>query len=333
MKNQKQRILWADSLKGLLMLLVILGHVIQSIKGDLCFDDHVFNLIYSFHMPAFMAVSGWFAFSKSNTSFINTCKRRIYQLLIPYFIWSLFRWGITDCSINNLSKIILYPDSYYWFLWVLFWICIIFTLCQWVSKKLHFDEFVTIALSCFILMIIMVGLDFRILGFQFLAYYFLFYTLGYSIHRFSFLQIKYKLILLTITFVWLILAWFWKMHELPICLQTIPYIPSTLLQYAYRGLTASIAILVLLGVSPKLLNNDSKFNSYLKDLGIVSLGLYVVHLPIMGYIAKINKAFAPSFPIWCQICIIFVLTCIISTILVVFLNKNKWTAKYLLGKL
>lgn len=59
---EKKRIIWADSLKGWLMILVIVGHAIQTIMNEGCSNDHVFNLIYSFHMPAFMAVSGWFAY-------------------------------------------------------------------------------------------------------------------------------------------------------------------------------------------------------------------------------------------------------------------------------
>lgn len=56
------RIIWADSLKVWLMILVIIGHVIQVLLQEGFNDNHVWNLIYSFHMPAFMAVSGWLAF-------------------------------------------------------------------------------------------------------------------------------------------------------------------------------------------------------------------------------------------------------------------------------
>ena len=59
----KERLIWADSLKGWLILLVILGHAIQSTLGANCDNSHLWNLIYSFHMPAFMAVSGWLTFS------------------------------------------------------------------------------------------------------------------------------------------------------------------------------------------------------------------------------------------------------------------------------
>ena len=57
-----QRLIWADSLKGWLMILVILGHAIQTVLGDDVDSSHAWNIIYSFHMPAFMAVSGWFTY-------------------------------------------------------------------------------------------------------------------------------------------------------------------------------------------------------------------------------------------------------------------------------
>ena len=54
-----KRLVWADSLKGMLIALVVLGHAIQEALRDGCFDNHFWNYIYSFHMPAFMALSGY----------------------------------------------------------------------------------------------------------------------------------------------------------------------------------------------------------------------------------------------------------------------------------
>lgn len=66
MVNTTNRKIWADSLKGLLMLLVVIGHAIQSLIRDDCYDNHLWNIIYSFHMPAFMALSGWLLFKGEN---------------------------------------------------------------------------------------------------------------------------------------------------------------------------------------------------------------------------------------------------------------------------
>ena len=56
------RLVWADSLKGLLMVLVVLGHAIQNTIGPQCQTNHLWNIIYSFHMPAFMAISGYLSY-------------------------------------------------------------------------------------------------------------------------------------------------------------------------------------------------------------------------------------------------------------------------------
>ena len=56
----KERLIWLDSLKGWLILIVVLGHAIQyCLPEDACENDYLWNLIYSFHMPAFMAASGF----------------------------------------------------------------------------------------------------------------------------------------------------------------------------------------------------------------------------------------------------------------------------------
>lgn len=60
-----KRLIWADSLRGILIVLVVLGHAIQAQLGDGCFTNHVWNYIYSFHMAAFMAVSGWLSYRVS----------------------------------------------------------------------------------------------------------------------------------------------------------------------------------------------------------------------------------------------------------------------------
>lgn len=61
MKQQKIRNKEIDYLKGLSIILVVVGHAIQY---NIC-DYNVnpfFNIIYSFHMPLFMFISGYVAF-------------------------------------------------------------------------------------------------------------------------------------------------------------------------------------------------------------------------------------------------------------------------------
>lgn len=60
---------------------------------------------------------------------------------------------------------------------------------------------------------------------------------------------------------WAVLAWFWNMHELPVWMPRIPHCPTSLLQYAYRGVTAILAVLVIVGVARKALDSSNRFKN------------------------------------------------------------------------
>lgn len=135
-----------------------------------------------------------------------------------------------------------------------------------------------------------------------------------------------------LTIVWAFLAWFWNMHTLPAWVPTISHVPSTLVQYAYRGLTALIAVLILFGAATKILDNDTVFNGLIKELGVLSLGLYVVHITFLDYISGFVKMTMPSACDWLLIAIVFFVTFLFSMIIVEILKQNKWTARFCLGK-
>ena len=333
--SQNKRFVWADSLKGWLMVLVIIGHVIQTVRGEAMNDSHLWNIIYSFHMPAFMAVSGWLAYREiKQLDYQESLWRRARQLLIPYGVWSLLFLSIRgNSSWASLADILLKPDLFFWFLWVLFFICALFILSQWISEHFHINEIYILLLLCVSLMCIMVITEFRLFGFQFISYYFLFYTLGYCIHKYPQMQIENKLVLLLLVIIWAVLAWSWKMHELPGWIPLIPHLPSSLLQYVYRGLTAFIAISFILNSAHLFLNSKSGVNGLMAKLGKVSLGLYVVHLLLMELIVMGVTSIFPSLTVTMTEVLIFVIAFTLSVAIVILLMKNKWTAMIGLGKI
>lgn len=50
-----------DMLKGFAIIMVIAGHAVQYLISGHYYDKEVYLLIYSFHMPLFMAITGFFA--------------------------------------------------------------------------------------------------------------------------------------------------------------------------------------------------------------------------------------------------------------------------------
>ena len=78
---KENRIYWLDNLKWFLILLVVLGHAIQHTYADFG-QNCLFRAIYSFHMPAFMAVSGYLAWKPktvcvSSTDYLKKLFRRV----------------------------------------------------------------------------------------------------------------------------------------------------------------------------------------------------------------------------------------------------------------
>lgn len=332
------RLVWADSLKGWLIVLVVLGHAIQNVLGAHCESSRLWNMIYSFHMPAFMAVSGYLGFNSINrkgegrNKWMPLILRRLQQLIIPFVIWTLILLA-SDAGLSwtNIKEYFLYPDKGLWFLWVLFIVNVLFILGTWLSEKSRIrHEFVIICL-CLLLAGIMLLFDLRILGFQFIAYYFLFYTLGFYLHKYSdkVMTGSVALILLLVA-VWGALAWFWRMHELPSFLAGLP-LPAALVQYAYRFLAASVAVYVLLAAAPKALDRKTWLNAPFVGLGALSLGIYTAHIVLMKHLVRLFSGLIVN-----QIALVacsFAAALLLSWLIVFLLNKWKVTSRFLLGKI
>lgn len=149
------RIQWIDSLKGFLISLVVLGHVMQSAIDSNAFIQWnnvlipVFNWIYSFHMPLFFFISGYLYKSTwQNRIYAFNFKKLLFNkeinLIILYLVFS-FTLGILKMlikanfkeavSIYDLFLIPVNPISVYWFLHVL----IIYFLIFPCIDRLHLN--------------------------------------------------------------------------------------------------------------------------------------------------------------------------------------------------
>lgn len=331
-----QRLVWADVLKGILITLVVLGHAMQHTLGEMCFENHLWNIIYSFHMPAFMAVSGFFAYRKNWTvkgvnSLLAAIFRRFRQLVIPFILWTIISLLINShLNWSSLWNVFLYPDSGLWFLWVLFIISVLFTICTWLSLKCGIDNiYLSVGLGI-VLVAVMIVCDIRVFGYQFIAYYYLFYLVGFVLHKYKdTIIISAKPVLALLFACWAFLAWNWNMHSLPVFMQDIP-LPVTLVQYGYRFITAVIFIYVAFSVSPYLFKETSRWIAPFVHLGAVSLGIYAVHFILISGLVIFLKSF-----VFCNGATIigsFILGIMISWGIVWLLSKWTVTNKFLLGK-
>lgn len=114
-KSSKIRLNKYDNLKGLAIILVVLGHIIPRFD-DFAVYANIYNFIYIFHMPVFFFVAGYFSNIAKNSD-IKSFK----SLMVPFFLFSIF-WYIFDYLIRgNVSEVpFIFPPSVLWFLLALF---------------------------------------------------------------------------------------------------------------------------------------------------------------------------------------------------------------------
>ena len=97
------RIEWIDSVRGLLILLIVLGHVIGGaevaghISGTFWMEAN--RIIYMFHVPAFFVLTGflWKAVKKNErllSRFRIFAARKFLRLMVPYFVFGIVSLAI-----------------------------------------------------------------------------------------------------------------------------------------------------------------------------------------------------------------------------------------------
>jgi fucose 4-O-acetylase-like acetyltransferase len=108
--TQKQRSYMFDNLKALLIFLVVLGHMFSLMHNDVTIS--LYRCIYSFHMPLFIFVSGYFSknLDKSYRNAFESC-------LLPYIVFQIVYTLIFE-SPNTLN--IFLPQYAMWYLLSLF---------------------------------------------------------------------------------------------------------------------------------------------------------------------------------------------------------------------
>ncbi|MFI7196025.1 acyltransferase family protein [Streptomyces massasporeus] len=119
-QNGKQRDAFFDNAKYLAIVLVAMGHAWEPLKGDSRILEAAYQVVYAFHMPAFIIISGYF--SRSFDMRPDRLKRLITGVAVPYIIFEtaypLFKRVIDNDPHQEIS--LLDPWYLTWFLVALF---------------------------------------------------------------------------------------------------------------------------------------------------------------------------------------------------------------------
>ena len=135
-----QRLEHMDLLKCFAIFSVLLGHSTEQLSGGLFWDHPVWEFIYSYHMPLFMFVCGFFFHSSLKRGYGEMAMGKLRQLGIP----SLTAYGIA-CVIMLVAGVTAIADlcewsfagfmNCVWFLkCLLFCYLLMHPLCRWLRR-------------------------------------------------------------------------------------------------------------------------------------------------------------------------------------------------------
>ena len=142
-----KRIGYIDALKGFAIICVVVGHIalgyagVAYCPGSWDFWYATENIIYSFHMPLFFAISGFVYYKAYFTSDGEPKRRKLYiQTLNLIAIYVIFAIGFTllkmpfnaftneKASFDDIIWMWMRPVGVYWYLYVLVEMYLVFSI-------------------------------------------------------------------------------------------------------------------------------------------------------------------------------------------------------------
>ncbi len=104
-----------DNIRGVLILLVVLGHALEYFRLENKVGEFLYVFIYLFHMPVFIFISGYFSknLEKGRRTAVET-------FLVPYLLLNLFLSVIMLAIGKTQEILILSPGWTLWYLYCMF---------------------------------------------------------------------------------------------------------------------------------------------------------------------------------------------------------------------
>ncbi|MDU1889527.1 MAG: acyltransferase family protein [Dysgonomonas sp.] len=329
----KQRNLYADFLKGILIISVVIGHCIQYLQCEndfsLFWNHFLFKTIYTFHMPLFMGISGYFAyFSIAKHSIKSYAISRIKYLLLPLVAWCLISVLITGLNTEMsaaafLGKFVYAVDHYYWFIWAIIYSSMM--IC--VMQKWSIDKpWILLVLSVLIMFASTSHLSLNI-GREYFIYFALGYMLGsHDLSKYYQFCRKY-IYLIAVLFVVCYIIWDPNLYFSPFTIEGW----LTYLFRVFSGLVASVLFLVVMYLLYGKIKERPAI-SYLSGIGQETLGIYLMQdLLITAYKVWIMPHVSLPLPEISYIVLALLMTGL-CYLMIHLLKQNKATGFVLLGK-
>ena len=114
-----------DFLKMFAMFMVLWGHCIQHLQTGEVWNEPMHKFIYTFHLPLFMMIAGFFSLSSLRLNFKQLLIKKGCQLLLPCITWGFILYIVIAIMNLCMGAFLSYSPffvffQHFWFLKCLF---------------------------------------------------------------------------------------------------------------------------------------------------------------------------------------------------------------------
>ncbi len=276
----KTRSIYFDSFKCFLIFMVIWGHLLTPFKSGNLYMQACENFLYTFHMPLFVFISGYFS-----TIDYSKVKKHVSRLIETYLVCQIISSFFTYIISGTYSLFsLINPYCLYWYLWCLiFWKAGLFLIFKFKEK---FDISISSILIILIIICLFIGyLPFTAFALNRFFTFFPFFILGYIIKIHDF---KAKLHINSIIAIIILISYLLIL----IYLRDINFSNVFRCNFKYEGGMYTIgnrflALIVSLVIS-LCVSSIPLATKYLAKIGKESLYIYVYHWWIIEIVLRTN---------------------------------------------
>ena len=135
----KERNRFVDIMRGVAMLLVVLGHTMTG-STENSENTFIFGIVWSLQMPLFILISGYVTrYSREIVSLKDLFKfflKRTTAYLLPFAVWSFLIRGVilNQKVFLDIKYMLWHVDSGYWFLITIWTISVVFGISNYISS-------------------------------------------------------------------------------------------------------------------------------------------------------------------------------------------------------
>ena len=335
---KKDRIVWIDLLRVIGVVGVILIHVVSNTIntfGNLSDNAHIFYVFIhyfcSFAVPLFVMISGMMFLGKKDITYKEMFKKYILKIILIILVIGTLMILMEEIFINKNISLDLFKKvfmrliegdiwAHMWYLYLVLGLYLLTPVFTLITNNIKEKEYRIFLVILFIISILIPSLnkllDIKI-AFNMISVsgYIFYYFYGYYLYHYD-ISKKYKIF----NYIACVFALIYTIYR-AINTNSLDdvYSYTTLVPFLFASLTIIL-----------LKNKDIKYGKIINNIGVCSLGIYIIHQVFINIIYKVIKFdMIVGYP-YIGLIIYFVIIFLCSYIATYLLRKIRIIRKYFL---